>query len=90
MVAGVAVKVGPMGIVGIVRKFLGPLGDLRYVAVASVAHGWTGRALGGHLLVTPGAIHAGLRVLVGQQVCPDARQDAEGQWREQHEKDEKN
>jgi hypothetical protein len=90
MVAGVAVKVGPMGIVGIVRKFLGPLGDLRYVAVASVAHGRTGRALGGHLLVTPGAIHAGLRVLVGQQVCPDARQDAEGQWREQHEKDEKN
>ena len=41
----------------------------------------------GGLLVTPGAIHAGLRVLVGQQVCPDARPDAEGQRREQHEKD---
>ena len=90
MMAGVAVKVGPMGIVGIVRRFPGPLGDLRYVAVASVAHGRTGRALGGCLLVTRGALHAGFRVLVGQQVCPDARQDPEGQRREQHEEDEEN
>jgi hypothetical protein len=90
MVAGVAVKVGPMGIVGIVRKLLGPLGDLRHLAVASVAHGRTRRALGGHLLVTPGAIHAGARVLIGQQFCPRGLWDAESQWLEQHKEDKKN
>lgn len=90
MVARVAVQIALMGIVGIVRKFPGSLGDLQEIAVARDACACTFRAHGRHPFVTAGAIHAGPGVLIGQQVRPRGRWDAETRWRKQDEKDEKN